>query len=124
MAKTLGEFEQLILFALLDLTASDTGAEAYGVTVRRTIEERTGRRVSSGAVYTALDRLEDQGLISTWTGDPTPERGGRRKRLVRLEPAGLDALDRTVRTFEAMTRGLMPELERRVAQALGKGRGS
>lgn len=121
MAKTLGEFEQLILFALLDLTRSETDLDAYGVTVRRTIEARTGRRVSSGAVYTALDRLEARGLITTHVGDPTPERGGRRKRLVRLEPEGLAALDRSVRTWKAMSHGLIPELERRLAEAHGEG---
>lgn len=111
MPKTLGEFEQLILFALLYLR----DGEAYGASIRRTIEERTGRSVSSGAVYTALDRLEGQQLVSSWTSEPTAERGGRRKRLFQLEPAGHEALNRAVRTFQAMSEGLLPFLS-------GKGR--
>ncbi len=106
MAKTLGEFEQLILFALLDLR----DAQAYGVSVRRSIESRTGRALSSGAVYTALDRLEAHGLVASWIGQPTAERGGRRKRLYKLEPAGREALEKAVRTFEHMSAGLLPLL--------------
>ena len=106
MAKALGEFEQLILFALLHLR----GEQAYGVSVRRAIESRTGRRVSSGAVYTALERLEVRGLVSSEVGEPTAERGGRRKRLFQLEPAGQEALERAVRTFHDMSRGLLPLL--------------
>ena len=76
MAHTIGDFEQLILLALVRL-----GSDAYGVTIRREIEERTGRVISPGALYTALDRLEKRGFVSSRLGDPTPERGGKRKRL-------------------------------------------
>lgn len=107
MSKTLGEFELTILFALLHLRDD----EAYGVTIRRAIESRTGRSISSGAIYTALDRLDEQGLVSSWTSEPTAERGGRRKRLFRLEAPGRAALKRTVRTFHAMSAGLLPLLE-------------
>ena len=113
MPKTLGEFEQSILFALLQLESK----EAYGVSIRRAIEERTGRPVSSGAVYTALDRLRDQGLVQSWVGDPTSERGGRRKRLYRLEPAGLEALGEAVRIFRSMSKGLLGRLDRRLEEA-------
>lgn len=106
MAKTLGEFEQMILFALLQLEEG----EAYGVTIRRAIEHRTGRAVSSGAIYTALNRLEAGGLVATWPSAPTSSRGGRRKRLVRMEPAGLEALQQAVRTFEAMSDGVLHRL--------------
>lgn len=113
MAKTLGELEQSILFALLDLE----GEEAYGVSIRESIETRTGRSVSSGAIYTGLDRLREQGLVTSWVGEPTAERGGRRKRLYRLEPAGLEALHRSVRVFQALTEGLLDRLDRRVREA-------
>ncbi|MEZ4412436.1 MAG: helix-turn-helix transcriptional regulator [Gemmatimonadales bacterium] len=111
MSKSLGEFEQLLLFALLQLPE----AEAYGVPIRDLVERRTGRTLSAGAVYTALDRLQEKGLVSSHESDPTPERGGRRKRLYRLEPAGARALARAVETFQAMSHGLLPRLESVVA---------
>jgi len=107
MSKTLGEFERMILFALLDLRDE----EAYGVSVRQCIEARTGKVLSSGAVYTALDRLEGHGLVSSWVGEPTTARGGRRKRLFRIEPAGREALREAVQTFEKMSLGLLPLLQ-------------
>lgn len=79
----LGEFEYLILSASARL-----GDAAYGAAIRRTVEEITGRRCSLGALYTTLDRLEAKGLIRTTLGDPTPQRGGRAKRMVRLTAAG------------------------------------
>lgn len=113
MAKTLGELEQSVLFALLQLE----GQEAYGVSVRRAIEERTGRSVSSGAIYTVLDRLREQGLVRSWVGEPTAERGGRRKRLYGLEPAGLEALGEAVRVFQSMSKGLLGRLDHRLGEA-------
>ncbi|MGD8278621.1 MAG: helix-turn-helix transcriptional regulator, partial [Gemmatimonadota bacterium] len=98
---------------------------AYGVTIREEIASRTGRRVWTGAVYTALERLSERGLVSSEEGAPTPERGGRRKRLYRLEPAGAEALGETVRTFQSMTRGLLTRLDARLAEGTGTGsRGS
>lgn len=111
MSKTLGEFEQSILFALLQLERED--AEAYGVSIRETIRRRTGRTVSTGAVYTTLDRLREHGLVDSWIGDPTGERGGRRRRLYRLAPDGAEALARSVRIFQDMSRGLLGHLEAR-----------
>ena len=85
---SLGQFEQLILTAILVL-----GESAYGVTIHSKVEELTKpKRVSLGAVYATLDRLEDKGLIGSWLSDPTPERGGRSKRFYRLEKAGERAL--------------------------------
>jgi PadR family transcriptional regulator, regulatory protein PadR len=101
MADFLGEFEQLILFALLRL-----GDEAYGVTVRDEIESRTGREISAGAVYTALERLETRGFVSSWFGEPTAARGGRRKRHYRIEPAGQRALRRAYQGVQSMARGV------------------
>src|SRR4030095_14192189 len=82
----LGEFEYLMLTA-----AARLGDEAYGAAIRQEIEEATGAPCSIGALYTTLDRLERKGLIKTWRGDPTPERGGRPKRMVRVTAAGTRA---------------------------------
>lgn len=106
-SRALGEFEQLILFALVALPAAD----CYGVPIRELIERRTGRSLSAGAVYTGLERLTARGLVSSELGDPTAERGGRRKRMYRLEPAGARELARSVQTLEVMSQGLLPQLE-------------
>jgi DNA-binding PadR family transcriptional regulator len=108
MANGLGEFEQLVLLALVRL-----GAEAYGVSIRDEIEERTGRDVALGAVYTTLLRLEDKGLVATRLGDPTPQRGGRRKKFYRPLAAGQRALAASLDAIRSMTRGLTPGLELR-----------
>jgi DNA-binding PadR family transcriptional regulator len=84
----LGQFEELVLLALLRLREED----AYGVPIRREIVERTGRDVSFGALYTTLDRLKRKGYITSRIGDPTPERGGRAKRYFKIEAAGMEAL--------------------------------
>ena len=75
--------------------------------------------VSSGAVYTTLDRLRDQGLVSSWVGEPTSERGGRRKRLYSLQPAGVECLGEAVRIFRSMSSGLLARLDRRLAEGSG-----
>jgi PadR family transcriptional regulator PadR len=108
MRDHLGEFEQLLLFAVLRL-----GDDAYGVAIRQAIEMRTGRTVSAGAVYTALERLEQQSLVSSRFGEPTPERGGKRKKYYRLETAGARALKRAHDALTSMARGLAPKLESR-----------
>ena len=105
MAQHLGEFEQLLLFALLRL-----GDHAYGMTLRRAIEDRTGRSVSAGAVYTTMERLEARGFVSSRFGDPTPQRGGRRKKHYRLEAAGAQALHRTYGLIREMAAGLDSKL--------------
>lgn len=101
----LGEFQQILLFSVLRL-----GDEAYGRRIRALIEERTGREVSPGAIYTALDRLEEQGIVSSYLGDATPRRGGRRPRHYRLEPAGRKALSSAWRDMRAMAEGLEERL--------------
>ena len=78
---TLGGLEEVVLLAVMRL-----GNESYGVTIRREIEERTGRDVSLGAIYPTLDRLEDKGLVTSWMGEPTGERGGRSRRHFQLLP--------------------------------------
>src|SRR5688572_26648882 len=85
---SLGQFEQVVLASILAL-----GDDAYGVTVHAKVEELTSpKRVTLGAVYATLDRLEDKGLIASHLSDPTPERGGRAKRYYRLENTGSQAL--------------------------------
>src|SRR5882762_10383034 len=97
----LGEFEHLILLALLRLED-----RAYGVTVRQEIEFRARREVSIGAVYATLDRLETKGYVKSRYGDPTPERGGRSKRFFRVTAQGVAAVNRTQRALQRMTEGL------------------
>lgn len=82
----LGEFEYLILTA-----AAGLGEKAYGAAIREEIETTTGRKCSIGALYTTIERLEAKGLLKTWMGDPTPQRGGRAKRMARITPEGVRA---------------------------------
>ena len=103
---TLGEFEQLVLLALMRL-----GPDAYGATVRREIEEHAGREVSISAVYTTLERLEQKGLVRSRIGEPTPERGGRRRRHFELLPFGARSLRDAYRALAGMTAGLERRLK-------------
>src|SRR5882762_4163419 len=82
----LGEFEYLMITA-----AAGLGDNAYGAAIREEIEATTGRKCSIGALYTTIDRLETKGLLKTWMGDATPQRGGRAKRMVRVTPKGVHA---------------------------------
>jgi PadR family transcriptional regulator PadR len=82
----LGEFEYLLITA-----AARLGDGAYGAAIREEIEATTGRKCSIGALYTTLDRLEAKGLLKTWMGDATPQRGGRAKRVVRVTANGVQA---------------------------------
>jgi PadR family transcriptional regulator PadR len=102
----LGDFEQLVLLGVLRL---DDGA--YGAAIRREIHERSGRDVSINAVYTTLDRLESKRFLKSWVGEPTAERGGRRKKFYALRPAGVSALRHAYHAFTAMTDGLQKRLE-------------
>jgi PadR family transcriptional regulator, regulatory protein PadR len=105
MPPPIGDLEQRILFALIHL-----GTDAYGVTIRGEIEDRTGRAVSAGALYTALDRLEQRGMVTSRLGDPTPMRGGKRKRLYTVEPAGERALAAIYESMRLMASGLRSRL--------------
>lgn len=102
--KHLGEFEHLLLLAVLRL-----GEDAYGVTVRREIEERTGRSVTLGAIYPTMDRLEQKGYVTSRRSEPTGERGGRSRRYYRLQPEGREALDRARAAFSSMWDGIEAE---------------
>lgn len=101
----LGEFEQLVLLAVLRLEE-----DAYGATIRRLIEEATERQVSIGAIYTTLDRLQAKGLVTAHIGEPTGERGGRRRKVYTLQRAGREALARAWASWANMSRGLKPKL--------------
>ena len=103
----LGEFEYLMLTA-----ASRLGEEAYGVSIRQEIESTTGQRCSMGALYTTLDRLEVKGLVKTWMGDPTPQRGGRPKRRVRVTAKGVQAASDFFAVITRLTRGVSWETNR------------
>ncbi|MCI0436179.1 MAG: PadR family transcriptional regulator [Gemmatimonadetes bacterium] len=97
----LGEFEQVVLLAVARLEG-----EGYGVTIRREIERRTGRRASLGAVYATLVRLESKGLIDSREGESTSVRGGRSKRHYRLQLAGARALRATRGMLDRMWEGV------------------
>jgi DNA-binding PadR family transcriptional regulator len=83
----LREFEELVL-----LSVRLEGDNASGVTIQQALDREAGRSVSLGAIYTALDRLARKGLVKSWLGEPTPVRGGRRKRHYRLTASGLRQL--------------------------------
>jgi DNA-binding PadR family transcriptional regulator len=102
----LGDFEQLVLLGILRLDA-----DAYGAAIRQEIHARSGRDVSINAVYTTLDRLERKGLLKSWDGEPTPQRGGRRRKFYALRPAGVAALRQAYRAFTGMADGLEDRLE-------------
>ena len=103
----LGEFEQVLLYALVRL-----GDNATSLEIRDEILERTGRTLSPGAVYTGLDRLSRRGLVTSALGEPTPERGGKRKRHYSLRSAGRAAIADAHAALEEMARGLKPRLAR------------
>jgi PadR family transcriptional regulator, regulatory protein PadR len=101
-ADSLGQFEQLVLTAILTLRE-----DAYGVTIHSRVEELTRpKAVALGAVYVTLDRLEDKGMVKSWLSDPTPERGGRAKRCYRLEALGERALEESAVTAKRIWDGI------------------
>ena len=108
-SSVLGDFEQLVLLALLRL-----GPEAYGATIRREIEARTGRDLAISAVYVTLERLEGKGFVRSRIGEPTAQRGGRRRKYFVLVPAGRRALAQAYRTFKVMVEGLEQQFDRQV----------
>jgi DNA-binding PadR family transcriptional regulator len=100
----LGELEQLVLLAVLSLPRD----EAYGMNVRQVLEERAGRNLSVPTVYSALDRLEVKGLVTSRLGEATRERGGRAKKLFTVEPAGVAGLREARRMFDRMWEAAAP----------------
>ncbi len=105
MTEPLSDLEVLALAAVLQL-----GPEAYGVSIRDEIRERTGRTVSVGSLYKAIHRMEDRGYVSTYVGEPTGVRGGRAKKHVKVENAGREALNDALRALGAMVEGLDVDL--------------
>jgi DNA-binding PadR family transcriptional regulator len=104
-APIVGEFEHLILLALVRL-----GNGAYGAAIRREIRKRTGRDASVGTVYMTLGRLAKKKMIASYVGIPTSQRGGRRRKHYLIDSEGQKALGRAFRAFTAMTVGLEAEL--------------
>jgi PadR family transcriptional regulator PadR len=96
----LGEFEYLLITA-----AAGLGDEAYGAAIRGEIEATTRRKCSIGALYTTIERLENKGLLKTWMGDSTPQRGGRAKRMVRITPKGVQAAKHFYDSVMRVSRG-------------------
>lgn len=105
--EALGEFEQLVLLAIVHL-----GDDVYGVPIADEIERRTGRSVSPAAVYVTLRRLEQKGLLSSFMSEPTSERGGKARRCVRLTPAAIESLRLSRQVLDSMWKGLDPGLRR------------
>jgi DNA-binding PadR family transcriptional regulator len=106
MPQGLGEFEQMVLLAILHVKD-----EAYGVPIVEEIERRTGRTVSRAAVYVTLRRLEQRGLVTSWMSEPTGERGGKARRCVQVEPEGLALLRESRRAMDRMWSDLDPGAE-------------
>lgn len=98
---SLGDFEELVLLAVGGL-----GREAYAVSIQQRIEQQGGRPATMGAVYTALDRLEQKGFLESWLGEATPQRGGRRKRYYRITNAGMAAVTTARQARERLWDGL------------------
>ena len=101
ISNALGEFEQLVMLAVARL-----GDEAYGASIWEAIVRRSGRDVTLGTVYKTLIRLEDKRLLRAEFGEPTPQRGGRRKKYYSLSPDGRHALERSLRAIRRMADGL------------------
>lgn len=97
----IGEFEYLLITA-----AARLGDQAYGAAIREEIAAATGRSCSIGALYTTVDRLQTKGLIKTWMGDATPQRGGRAKRMIRVTPKGVQAAKAFYDAVKRVSRGV------------------
>jgi PadR family transcriptional regulator PadR len=118
MAKpdSLGQFEQLVLTAILTLRE-----DAYGVTIHAKVAELANPKpISLGAIYVTLDRLEDKGLVSSWLSEPTSERGGRAKRCYRLEAVGERALEESAVTAKRIWDGIVEVWGKEWAKQWGK----
>jgi DNA-binding PadR family transcriptional regulator len=101
-ASSLGEFEHMVLLAVMRLGEDS----AYAVAVLDELERCTGRSIARGSVYITLDRLESKGYLKSWLADPTAERGGRSKRYYMLRPRAVEALRESRRALVALWSGL------------------
>lgn len=107
----LGEFEQLVLLAILKCAQTDDGA--YTVPIGRLIGDETGRVVARGALHTSLDRLTTKGLVESSLGEPLAIRGGRSRRYFTVTPSGLAALRESRAALRNLSAGLEPLLDKR-----------
>jgi PadR family transcriptional regulator PadR len=98
---SLGEFEQIVLLAILRV-----GKDAYGVTIGSEIQNQTGRVPAPGALYTTLDRLEEKGFVRSQMGNPTPQRGGRAKRFFKVTSIGVQAVAKAQQSYQNLMQGL------------------
>lgn len=114
MTKGLGSFEALVLLSVLRL-----GDDAYGASIQREIALRTGREPTFGALYTTLDRMARKGWVRARVGQPTAVRGGRRKKLYRLEAEGAAALSEAWEAWRGMTEGITAQLEALGVESMG-----
>ena len=110
---SLGELEQMVLLVLLRLEG-----EAHGAAIAMELEERTGRKVAPGALYTVLERLQNKGYVEAWIGDSTPERGGRRRKIYRVLPAGARELRAWYQGVRELADGVVARMD-----ALAEGTG-
>lgn len=111
---SLGDLEQVILLALVRLRG-----EGHGTAIALEIEDGTGRKVSPGALYTVLERLSGKGYVTAWIGDSTPERGGRRRKVYRIEAEGARALRSWFGGIQTMAAGISERLEQLAGQPGG-----
>jgi DNA-binding PadR family transcriptional regulator len=109
--ENIGEFEQLVLLAIVRLAGAGSG-DVYGVPIVDEIERRTKRQVARAAVYITLRRLEQKGLVESWMSEPTSERGGKARRCVKLTRTGIQTLRESREAIDQMWRGLDPRLEK------------
>ena len=109
---SLAETEQVVLFAIVRLDG-----ETHGAAIVSEIEERTGRRISPGALYTVLDRLKKKGFVDSWIGHSTPERGGRRRKVYKLLPEGARELREWYGGIQDMASGVLTWLDRIAEEA-------
>jgi len=105
--ETLGEFEHQVLLAILQL-----GGDSYSAPIVMEMEKRSGRDVAPAAVYIALRRLEQRGLVQSTKQEPEPQRGGRGKRIFQVTPAAIEKLRRSRRAMESFWDGLDPVFEK------------
>lgn len=101
----LGEFEQLVLLAVVRL-----GETAYGMRIHQELQQIAGRKSSLGAIYTTLERLEEKGLVRSSIGEATPERGGKPKKYFQINASGVTSLKRALDSIEFMKAGTEPLL--------------
>lgn len=100
----LGEFEEVVLLTVAVLTP-----KAYSVAIAEELEVATGNTISTGAVHAALQRLENKGLVNSYMGEATQERGGRRKRLFTFTPAGSRILQEVRAVRESLWNRILPQ---------------